>query len=137
MTTPAELHAAVRTILEALPTVQAFDGDVPAAPPADEAGRVYPYAVLWPAPGGDRFEPALSGPRGGLVWVAQVTVAAGDPTWCLQATGTVRAALDGVWLDDTASPLTDDTPSSRTIARDPDVKPPRWFVPLRFTCQIA
>jgi hypothetical protein len=136
VSTPAELHAAVFERLEALPTVAAFDGDVPPNPPADRAtGLVYPYAVLWPGPGGDTTDADLV-TSGALTWDAQITVAAGDVAWCLGAVNVVRFALRDQWVLDTASPLRDVTPASRTVMRDPDPAPPRWFVPLLFRCQI-
>jgi hypothetical protein len=134
--TAVDLHAAVWALLDALPTVTAYDADVPTAPPADSRGRVYPYTVLWPSPGGSPFESSLAGPQG-LDWMCQVTVAAGDPTWCLQAVEVVRAALVGAQLAPTAGPLVDETPRSRTIMRDPDVTPLRWFVPLLLGCLTA
>ncbi len=134
MTAPADLHAAVWAALDALTTVTAYDGDVPASPPAGEDGRVYPYAVLWPSPGADPTETPLGCLPTELDWVAQVTVAAGTPTWCLQATQVVRDALKGLVLAPGASRLTDETPRSRTVMRDTDTNPPRWFVPLLFGC---
>jgi hypothetical protein len=135
VSTPADLHAAVLTILDALPTVTAFDGDVPPNPPADASGRVYPYAVLWPSPGGDPTDADLV-TGGALAWEGTVTVAAGDVGWCLAAIDVVRGALRDRWVLDTASPLRDVTPASRTVTRDPDVRPPRWYVPLLYRCQI-
>lgn len=136
MSTAADLHAAVWAILDALPTVNAFDGDVPSAPPADGTGRVLPYAVLWPGPGGDPADASLRG-GGALTWDAQVTVAAGDIRWLLQAVDVVRAALADAWTAPGASPLRDVTPASRTVMRDTDVTPLRYFVPLLFRCSIA
>lgn len=139
MTTPADLHAAVLAALDALPTVAAYDGAVPVAlthpAHADSTGRVYPYAVVWPSPGGEHDERGLCGPLTGMRWTVQVTVAAGTPTWCLQAVTVVRAALVGLQLvDATVSPLVDETPRSRLVTRDDDTTPPRWFVPLQFGC---
>jgi len=136
VTNPADLHVAAFAILDALPTVTAFDGDVPPNPPADKvSGRVYPYAVLWPGPGGDPVDADLV-TGGALTWVAQITVAAGDLTWCMQAVDVVRAALRDVWLLDAASPLRDETPASRVVMRDTDPTPPRWYFPLLFRCQF-
>jgi len=118
--------------------VDVYDADVPDKPPADARGRVYPYVVLWPpSPGGNPFDPALAEDSGGLTWTMQVTVAAGDVTWCMQTVTKVRDVLTGVQLAAGASRLTDGTPTSRTVMRDPDVTPHRWFVPLIFDCQIA
>ena len=136
MTTPASLHTQVLTLLHAT-TVTAYDGDVPDRPPADQSGRVYPYAVLWPGGGGNPADPALARHHGALTWEAQVTVAAGTPTWCIQAVDVVRAALRGVWLTTGASPLLDETPASQTLLRSEDTQPPRWYLPLRFVCGIA
>lgn len=129
--TAAELHAVTLALLAAIPTVTGYDADVPSTPPAETTtGRVYPYAVLWPSPGGEGPEPSVAD-LAGLDWTCQVTVAAGDVGWCLQAVGLVRTALDravlapGVVLRDETSPL-------QKVRRDPDVSPPRWYVPLEF-----
>lgn len=134
MTAPEDLAAALEALLEALPTVEAYTGGVPDKPPAEATtGRVYPYAVLWAGAGGSPFEAAVAGP-GGLDWEAQVTVAAGDPTWCLQAITAVRAAVTGQVLVPGAGPLVDLTPKSLTVQRDEDPTPVRWFLPLIFGC---
>ena len=134
MTTAAQLHAAVWAALDALPTVTAYDGDVPTKPPADASGRVYPYAVLWPSPGATPGDGPLGCISPGVDWLEQVTVAAGTPTWCLQAVDVVRAALVGLQLAPDVSPLVDETPRSRLLSRDDDTTPPRWYVPLQFGC---
>lgn len=135
MPSPADLHTAALVQLRTIPHLTVFDGDVPDAPPADEAGRVYPYAVLWPGPGGDPTDADLV-TGGALTWVAQLTVAAGDLGWCMQAIGPVRDALRDQVLLPEASPLRDETPASRVVLRDPDVTPTRWFFPLQFRCHI-
>ncbi len=137
MTTPAALHLAAFAVVDALTTVTAYYGDVPAHPPADASGRVYPYCVLWSGPGGAPAETAVHDTSTGLDWAVQVTVAAGDVTWCLQAVTVVRAALAGLVLVPGAGPLVDETPRSQPVMRDPDVAPPRWFVPLFFGCLTA
>lgn len=128
MSTPAVLHAAVRSLLEALPSITTYDGDVPAAPPADAEGCVYPYAVVWPSPGAHAPEASVDGATG-TEWTCAVTVAAGDVGWCLTAVAVVRAALDGALLAPGVT-LTDVTPAARTLRRDPDVAPRRFYVPL-------
>lgn len=136
MTTAAELHAAVWAALDALTTVTAYDGDVPTKPPADTSGRVYPYAVLWPSPGGSPAESAAAG-NTGLDWTCQVTVAAGTTAWLLKAVDVVRAAVVGLVVSDGDGPITDETPRSMTVQRDEDVTPPRMFVPLLFGALTA
>ncbi len=136
MANPADLHAALLDRLAAIPNVTVYDADVPEAPPADpDDGRVYPYAVAW---GSGGFTPdqarALDGDAyGGLDWTARVTVAAGDPGWCLQAVHRVRAVLDGHVLTATAGPLIEE-PGDPGLLRDPDTTPVRWYVPLVFRC---
>lgn len=129
MTGAVDLHRAVLALLAGLPTVTAFDANVPDAPPADRVtGAVYPYAVLWPSPGGRGPEASVANTVG-TDWTATVTVAAGDVGWVLAAVAVVRAALDDALIAP-GTRLQDETPAARTIQRDPDVSPPRWFVPL-------
>lgn len=133
MTAPDVLHAAMLARLQTMAHVTVYDADVPSKPPADSQGRVYPYAVLWPSPGGAPSEGSVAGPAG-LEWVAQVTVAAGTPTWCLQAASKVRAVLAGHVLVAGDGPLVEDTPPTMPLTRDEDVTPPRWYVPLLWRC---
>lgn len=129
MTDASVLHPATFALLDAT-TVTAFDGDVPTRPPADAAGRVYPYAVQWPSPGAAAAEQAVTRATG-TEWWCSITVAAGDIGWLLQAVRVVRAALDGATIAP-GTTLVDVTPAARTIQRDPDVTPARWYVPLAF-----
>lgn len=126
----ATLHAAARERLDALITVTVYDADVPAHPPADEQGRVYPYAVVWPSPGATPPEAAVDGSTG-TDWVVAVTVAAGDVDWCLQTVTVVRRALTGDPIAPGAT-LVDTTPAARTLLVDRDVAPARFYVPLEF-----
>ena len=139
MTTPEALHTALVTRLRGVLAgrVTVYDGDVPAAPPADGSGRVYPYCVVWPSPGGTPSETAVHDTSGALDWYAQITVAAGDPTWCMQAVTVVRGATFTGPLVEGDGPLVDETPRSVTVTRDPDVTPRRWFVPLFAGCLTA
>lgn len=136
MGTPAALHAALKARLDALATVDAYAGTVPTNPPADAHGRVAPYAVIWAS--GGHVDPdgrALDGAAdGALTWPVQITVAAGDPDWCLGAVGVVRAWLDGHELVAGAGPLREE-PTALQMQRDDKHSPPRWYVPLLFRCQ--
>lgn len=135
--TPADLHALTLARLRGLTTVTVHDSEVPANPAADPAGRVYPYAVLWPAPGNvpDEARNLEHDPAGGLTWDARVTVASGDPTWTLQAVTLVRARLEG-WRPRPGSLMSEVNLGGGTIQKDTDTTPPRWFVPLQFRTNL-
>lgn len=126
----AQLHRATLAHLRLLTTMPTHNGDVPGAPRADGAGRVYPYAVLWPSPGADALEQSVTRETG-TEWWCSITVAAGDVDWLMDAVDLVRAHVDGFLVAPGAT-LVDVTPAARTIQRDPDVKPARWYVPLAF-----
>lgn len=135
----AALHQALVARLDALTGVTAYDGQVPDNPPAETtAGRVYPYAVVWPSAARPELDGELAegGTDGALDWPVQVTVAAGAPDWCLVAATQVRAWLDGYELVPGAGPLREE-PVALQVQRDDDVKPPRWYVPLLWRCQVA
>lgn len=136
MATAEALHAGVFAALDALTTVAAYEGSVPDDPPHDAEGRVYPYVILWGAPGHIDPEGRTldGGADGALAWRPQVTVAAGDITWLLQAVDLVRAALDG--LEPAAGTVLREEPVDVPVTKDPALKPDRWFVPLFFTCQV-
>jgi len=134
VTAPDVLHAAAVAALKTIGStrVTVFEADVPNRPPALADGRVLPYVVVWPGPGATATEQAVTGPSG-LDWSVQVTVAAGDVTWCLQACTLVRGVLHGKVLVTGTGPLVDDTPRGLTVTRDPAL-PDRWFAPLIFAC---
>lgn len=134
--TPDALHAATLVRLRSIATMSIYDGEVPKSPPADAAGRVLPYAVLWPNPG---FTPEEArnmehDAGGGLTWDARVTVAAGDVTWCLRAAVTVRAHLDA-WAI-TPWSLLSELPGGPEMLPDPDTFPVRWFAPMTFRTTV-
>lgn len=130
---PAALHAAVIARLKAagIADFEVYDSDVPSAPPAADDGRVYPYAVVWGSAGWtpDEARSITVDAAGALTWPEPVTVAAGSPTWCLDAARAVREALDGYRIGDD---LLYEQPGTPNMQRDPDAKPPRWYVPLTF-----
>lgn len=130
MTSPVDLHAVVLAALEAIPHVAAHDGRVPKDLPADSDGRVFPYAVLWGSPGHTPVEARnLEGDAdGALEWPVQVTVAAGDITWCLAACAEVRAALDGLRFH---GGVLHEEPGPG-VRSDDDATPPRFYAPLLF-----
>jgi hypothetical protein len=136
LVTATELTTAAETLLNTT-HLGVYVGDVPTKPPAHTDGRVLPYAVIWATPG---FMPDYSrsiggddGIDSGLEWPVQVTVAAGDPAWCLTAAVAARRALAGAVLVAGCSALREDATTS-PILRDPDVDPPRWFTPLLYRC---
>jgi hypothetical protein len=137
--TAADLHAATLTLLRTIGTVTIHDGKVPPSPAADPSGRTYPYAVLWPSAG---FYPSTDAdtlceePGDELTWPVQVTVAAGDPTWCLQAADLVRKKLNKARLTPRSGLLRQDEVSIPATL-DPAVSPARWFIPLLFRTQSA
>lgn len=136
MSTADVLHAAVVAHLKAtLTTVTVHDGQVPDSPAADGEGRVYPYAVLWGAPGWVPVDArSLDGTAGGaLTWPCPVTVAAGAPAWALQAVTLVRAALDGYR---TPGGQLREEPGSPPLRVDDTTTPRRWYVPLAFRLGI-
>lgn len=130
---------ALTQALEALLTttaMTAYIARVPDNPPADTSGRVKPYVVIWPGPG---YLPDYARTVGGddaidtgLEWTPQLTVAAGDPEWCLKAVDSVRARVNGARLIAGAGPVRIEP--GPPMQQDPDVKPHRWFVPLPLRC---
>ena len=128
----ASVMAQVLARLQTLPHISVFSGDVPLNVPADSSGNVYPYVVLWGSVGRDNVhgEDLTGGTEGAVVVPVRVTVAAGDPEWCLAAAEQVRALLSR-WQPTGAERLRDDH-TEPTMLEDKDVTPRRWFVPLEF-----
>lgn len=138
MSTAAALHAALLARLRTIPNLTTYDSTVPPSPPADSAGRVAPYAVVWPGvgyrPGEARDITAAPGPE--LDWPVQVTVASGDPCWTLAAIGLVRASLEGHRLVTGAGPLQEE-PGQREVQTDKDTTPPRYYAALMWRALTA
>lgn len=126
--------AAVIALLEAVPHLDVFDGDVDAQMDGD--GRAHPYAVLWASPGrDDPAEERESGPAEALVWTFQITAAGGDVARCRRATARVLRALLGKRLMPEGGFMRlDFDPGPER--EDRDVAPSRWFVPLVFTVAL-
>jgi len=129
---PETLYAAVVARLKAqVPTVDVHEAQVPDAPTADGSGRVLPYAVVWGSAGwtADQARSITLDADGALTWPCPITVAAGDPIWCLRAAHAVRTALDGFRIDGDVLYEQAGTPP---MTRDADPTPPRWYVPFTF-----
>lgn len=140
MTRATDLHAATLALLETIPGITVYDGDVPDKPPAFNNGKVKPYAVLWPTPGS--FPEAEAGTlcdtdSGELRWGCRVTVASGDTNWTLEAAEDVRQKLSRARPLPASGLLREPEGYEPTIQKDPDVKPVRWFTPLIFYTMSA
>lgn len=131
----ATMHSLVLARLRTLSTVTVYDGLVPEHPPAEsQTGRVFPYVVLWPDAGYRPVESRVleAGPSSDVTWRARVTIASGSPGWTLQATGLVRARLEGIDLGPWTAPLEEEVADRVDVLEDRDVAPPRFYVPLSF-----
>lgn len=129
------LYNAALALLQEIPHVTVYAGKVDDKPPADASGRVFPYIVLWTS-GGRRPPESRSleaDSTDDLYWRANVTVAAGDSGWVLQAATAVRQALDGQVLVPFSSPLEEDV-ATFDVLEDRDVRPHRMFLPMSFVC---
>lgn len=134
-----DLHRATLVLLQAT-NVTVYSGAVPDGPPSDSSGKVYPYAVLWGSPGSHPDWEASSlcdEDDGALAWEARVTVAAGEPTWALEAAINVRQALSRARPLPRSGLLREPEGSAPQVQKDPDAKPVRWFVPLVFVTMSA
>lgn len=135
MADPGVLHGAVLARLQTLTSLTIYDADVDEHPPADEFGRVYPYAVLWANPGWIPEEArGLCLTSQNLTWDARVTVAAGKSSWILSAIPLVRRALDG-FRPTPGCPLTELGGAFEAL-KDTDTTPARWFTPLTFRTSV-
>ncbi len=129
---PLTVHSATITALDAIPHVTVYDGDVPDKPPADSAGRVLPYLVVWASLGRHLSDSENLAATATTALSADLTVtcAGGTPARVLQIAHLARSALLGVALTGCgpASELT--TP--RPVQIDRDVTPPRFYTVLMF-----
>jgi hypothetical protein len=128
-----DVHDLVWDLLDAVPVVNAYDGEVPKTPPTDPDGRVSAYAVLYFSPG-RRHANALDGGQRSVEGSFQVTCVGGDPTRALWCVDRVLAALSGASVTVDGRPrqirVREDDPG--TVRRDDNATPPRHYVPLLF-----
>lgn len=133
VTAASSLADQVWAQLDTLAEVNVFDGEVAPDPPADDDGRVHAYAVFYPSPGWSRALLADANPDT-LDWSFQVTCAGGDRTRALWCIDQVRGVLHGFHVTNAAGQLlvVSEVGDPGPIQRDKDVRPPRFFAPLRF-----
>lgn len=122
------LLARLLALLEDVP-LTVYVGHVPDTVPADSAGYARPYVAIFPPVGRPPSAArAASGYTSGeLDWKPATTVAAGDPSQCLQAARMVTSALDEQFVG--AGILRRD-PSDVPMQFDPAVKPGRHYLPI-------
>lgn len=135
MGSPVDLHAAVKALLQGIGNTTTYDVEVPATPPADSQGRVYPYYLLTPSAGAEPVEadtPAAQA-SGDVDWLVQVTVVGGTLTRVLEAARLARAALARARLADGVTPLRE-VQMRVPVQVDEDASPHRLFLPLQFEC---
>ena len=129
---PLSVHTAAYTALDAIAHVTVYDGDVPEKPPADTAGRVLPYLVLWANPGRHLpdSENLASSASTALSADLTITCAGGTQARVLQVAHLARNALLGVVLTGCgpASELT----APRPVQIDRNVTPARFYTVLTF-----
>lgn len=124
---------AVLARLDPIANITVYDGEVPTTPPVDAEGRVHPYLVLYPG-GGNATRTALDATSSLTAWSFQVTAVGGDPQRCLWAAAAAASALVDVRLaipDWVCAPL--EQQPTPDMARDDKPRPPRFYVPLRFS----
>lgn len=133
----AALHSAVWALLDAITTIDTYDGEVPATPPGAPDGRAREHAILYAAPGRPQSV-TLDAPQSSLAATFQVTCVGGDPARAAECVDTVRTALIGAAVDvggKTAFIRASDIDPG--TFRDQDgVWPPRWYAPLLFSIFI-
>lgn len=123
--------------LQTLTAVNLFDGEVPGSPPLDPDGRVHAYAVFYPGIGRG-YSNRGGGTAHSLNWGCQVTCVGGDRTRALWCVDQVRGVLDGlrVTVAGRNALLVDVTPEETPLRRDPDISPPRFYLPLLYRTSI-
>lgn len=129
---PLTVHTATITALDAIPHVTVYDGDVPDKPPADSAGRVLPYLVVWANPGRHLpdSENAAASATTTLSVDLTVTCVGGTQARAVQVAHLARNSLLGVAFTGCgpASELT----VPRPVQIDRNVTPPRFYTVLMF-----
>lgn len=128
-----QLHdAALQRLHAAAGRVTIYDSDVPTNPPVDGQRFVLPYVVLWASPASPTQRSIATTPNGWR-WTVQATCAGGAPDRAIHACRVARHALEGAVLLPGVGKLME-VPNGQPFRRDTTTTPPRWYVPLQFTC---
>lgn len=138
------LSDAVMGLLNAHPTLTAYDTIVEPAPPVDEGGVVMGYAVFYPGAGdagvtGER-DGNLAAIPGKLLWTFQVTCAGGDRGYASWVVDAVRGLIDGRTLTVAGTNVGRMQPPlgyTPPMLQNPSVQPPRVSVPLQYQVLAA
>ena len=132
MADPDSLRQSILATLRSIPHVVVFDGEVPTEPPADTAGRVLPYVVLWASAGVPSNDAAsLTGqPPSTLSWEIAITCAGGTPARAVQAAVLVRSSIERASISG-SSPISEIS-SPRPVSIDTNTNPHRFFTPMLF-----
>lgn len=114
-----------------------YRGEVDPHPPTlPDSGRTAPYVVVWPFGAKDGPDTNLGDTVTDLIYTGQLTCAGGFVEDCEYLAGQVDALMNR-WIPALAGvvfgafrppPGFDPGP----VQRDPDVLPPRFFVPLQY-----
>lgn len=130
---PVAHATAVLALLNAVPGLTVYDGEVPTTPPVDSDGRVHPYAVLY-AGTATNTRSTLNGASTVFQWPFQVTVVGGDRQRCSWAAGKVTGALvdQRITVTGFTTGLIGHDPGP-DLRRDDVEMPPRHYQPLLFS----
>jgi hypothetical protein len=132
MPTALEVHDALWAKLDAVASVNAYDGEVPNNPPVDADGRVHLYAVLYFTPG-RLYASALDGAQTSLDGIQRITCVGGDPVRAANCVDKVRAGLIGpVTIAGRSYLIRADEADPGPVRPDLDKTPPRHYVPVLF-----
>lgn len=133
--------AQLRLELDPSKPLDVFDSEP--TPIANSDGLARPFAVLYAGPG-TLGSVTLCDSQDVLTWRFQVTAGGGDPQRARRAAARVRARLSGVELmvgsdlDRVRLRLVEDPDyDPGPVRKDPDGKPPRWFIPMQYRPQVT
>jgi hypothetical protein len=128
------IQAALLALLEGISEIDAYEGGVPGQIQYDSDGKAHGYAVLHAGPGTELYQrmvPLADAKN----FTFQITCVGGDDRRAIWVCDLVIPAIAGKKLTGTTTIKQEQ--STDRVQIDRAVNPPRFWVPLLFSCRIT
>lgn len=133
MADPVALIASIRAVLEALPNVSIFDGQVPTKVP-EAGGFILPYIVIWTGVGDNPGETTSDGlhDTDTLIFDFQTTAVAASADICRRVAADMKARLTNLRAGTGRIRPSPDGFQQQTPIPDNSVTPARFMLPIQW-----
>jgi hypothetical protein len=124
----------IMTLLQGIIGIDAYDGGVPDDVNHDSDGKVHGYAVLYAGPGNELYQRMVP-LADAKAFPFQITCVGGDSRRAIWVCDKVMPVITGTKL--TGTTTIKQEIATNIVQIDRMVNPPRFWVPLLFSCRIV